>query len=394
MFGIGTADQALPQDVEMIGEDKTKGVFDFYAREEGQWKFFGSSIDLINDGYNCDAKTGACEPKAAAKTRCASCHVGGGLIMKELNSPWVNWEGDTQTPGLDQMFAKHGDILGGRGDGIDLENKVTAANQGDWVPKRIEFLKTKGAAELLRPLFCTMDINLQSGQTQASSDFFLDPTWGNFDSINLDQKLYAAAITANKQQIVDGRGKQLKSSKGNVVDTFFAFTYPERSQLDKDYVQGLVDNKIIDDDFAKDVLAIDFTRPIYSATRCNLLEFAPTLAAAKLTPAGIRDGFKASLAGKPGAAVELLKSLGDTKDAKAHTDAANKFTKACAARPAKDMITDITIRASQLRNIVKSVKSTGGGQAGQGIIEFPETLATDSVAKGDTAFDPVTCTLK
>ena len=57
--------------------------------------------------------------------------------------------------------------------------------------------------------------------------------------------------------------------------------------------------------------------------------------AAMLTPDGIRDGFQASLAGKPGAAVELLMSLGDKKDAATHVAAASKFRKACAARPAK-----------------------------------------------------------
>ena len=141
-------------------------------------------------------------------------------------------------------------------------------------------------------------------------------------------------------------------------------------------------------------LTVDFTRPVYSATRCGLLQFAPTLDASKMTPDAIRDGFKASLAGKPGAAAELLKSLGSKADAAAHTAAAQAFMKACAARPAKDMIADIVARASHLRNIVKTVHSTGGGQAGQGIIEFPETLPVDNLPDSERTFDPTTCTLK
>jgi hypothetical protein len=81
----------LPNDFETIGKDKVTGAFNYYAREDSTWKFFGNSLDLIGDGYDCNAN-GACTPKAAAKTRCAGCHVGGGLIMKELNSPWVHWE--------------------------------------------------------------------------------------------------------------------------------------------------------------------------------------------------------------------------------------------------------------------------------------------------------------
>ncbi len=400
VFGIGTPDRPLPQNVEMIGEDTTKGVFDFYAREDGQWKFFGSSLDLIGDGYDCDAKTGACEPKAAAKTRCASCHVGGGLIMKEIHSPWVNWDLGN-TPGLEEMFAKHGDILGERGSGIDMETTVTTANSTDWVPKRVEFLKTKGVAEVLRPLFCTLDMNLQSGETSANQGFFLDQTWNVFDSVDLDPALYAATLIANKQVISNAFGKggiPLQNKSGTVTDTFFAFTYPERGNIDLFYEQALLQAKIVDDDLVKDILSIDFTRPIYSPTRCGLLAFAPTLAPDKMTPDAIRAGFKVSLAGKPGAAAELLKNLGDTTDAAAHSAAAAKFMAACKARPAKDMIPEIVSRASHLRNVVRSVKSLkssqAGQQGGQGILEFPETLPQDSLPDSDRTFDPVTCVLK
>ena len=160
LFGIQAGDEDMPNDFEAIGKDKVSGVFNYYAREEGKWTFFGNSLDLIGDGYDCK-DNGACTPKAAVKTRCASCHIGGGLNMKELNSPWVHWEGDTQTPGTDDMMTKHKHLLGTKGNGIDLENKVSSGNQ-EYTPKRVAFLKTKGVEEVLRPLFCTLDINLHN----------------------------------------------------------------------------------------------------------------------------------------------------------------------------------------------------------------------------------------
>jgi hypothetical protein len=393
MFGIA-AGGPLPDDVELIGEDKTKGVFDFYAREEGKWKFFGNSLNLVEDGYDCDAN-GACVPKAATKTRCASCHVGGGLVMKELNSPWVKWEGDTQTPGVDDLMKAHADILGGRGDGIDMENRVTSGNHDDWIPARIEFLKTKGTQEVLRPLFCTIDLNLQSGQGSANADFFLDPIWSQFSGVQLTD--YDTAIASNKQVLLSSQtGKPLaKTGGGNLTDTFFKFTYPERSKQDVDYVQALIDKKVIDADFAKDVAFVDFTRPIFSKTRCDLLAAAPTLDAAKMTPDAIRDGFKKNLAGKTGAAADLLKSLGDTKDDAAHTTAVSAFLTACGARPGKDMTSDILAYASHIRTAMRNVHSKREGQGGQGIIEFEESLPRDSITDiGAKGFDPATCTLK
>ncbi|MEN8197013.1 MAG: hypothetical protein ABFS30_10945, partial [Pseudomonadota bacterium] len=49
--------------------------------------FFGTSADMLEGKGTGDTR------------RCAACHVGGGLIMKELDAPWLHWEGDTTTPG-------------------------------------------------------------------------------------------------------------------------------------------------------------------------------------------------------------------------------------------------------------------------------------------------------
>ncbi|HSO40727.1 MAG TPA: hypothetical protein VLT33_49715 [Labilithrix sp.] len=420
LFGISAGDAELPGDLELIGQDKTKGVFDYYAREDNKWKFFGNSEDLVGDGYNCTAD-GACVPKAAAKTRCASCHVGGGLIMKELNSPWTNWADTGPTPGTDELFKKHVKLVGQETNGDELEGLVTGGNRDTWVPHRVEFLKGKGTAELLRPLFCTTDINLQAGNGSANQDFFLDPEWDFVQvnastsvspsvSISFDAATYAAQLATNGQFIADGNARScnplnpascspLKKGTKKLQDTVSGFMYPERSAIDALYVRQLVTAKIIDEDFVKDVLAIDFTRPIFSPTRCGLLQFAPTLTAAKMTPAGIRDGFKASLAGKPGAAAELLKSVSDTKDLKAHADAVKKFADACNARNTSDpkkLTADVLAVASHLRAAMRRTKANLSNNAssiqpGQGVIEFAETLPVDGLREDGLALDPVTC---
>jgi hypothetical protein len=407
LFGVQTS--ALPSDVEVIGEDKTKGVFDYYAREDGKWKFFGSSEDLLSDGYDCE--NGACVPRAAVKTRCASCHVGGGLNMKELHTPWVHWEGATSTPGTADLINKFGSLLGTSGTGVDMENKVTTANHDDWIPRRIEFLKTKGLEEVLRPLFCTIDVNLESQGiggpgglganlhkvvTNVSSSLLVDDTWQVLEAVSVNDADYQALIKTNNQRIVDSsNNKPMKSAQGAVTDTFFAFTFPERSQQDLDYVAALISKGIIDDEFAKDVLAVDFTRPIFSADRCGLLGFAPKLDAAAMKPAAIRDGFNASLANQSSdAAKALLANLSATGNASAHVDAVRKFIDACKARPSKDFLSDVLVYASHLRNALRAVHSPKQGEGGQGIIEFAETLPVDDVADSDKAFDPATCVLK
>jgi hypothetical protein len=102
-------------------------------------------------------------------------------------------------------------------------------------------------AEVLRPLFCTMEINLQSSSNRSLKaippSFLVDPIWGVGESsaVPVTDANYKALIAQNGQTILDTTGcgdscekapgtKQL----GGLTDTFFAFTYPMRSQEDVD----------------------------------------------------------------------------------------------------------------------------------------------------------------
>jgi hypothetical protein len=380
-FGLlmsGTANgSGIGEDfLEIITQDKTKGVFDYYSQEGGQWTFFGTSADFVSSGYTC--KSGQCTPKIASKTRCAGCHPGGGLNMKELESPWVQWDVGSLA-GAPEAIAKTPAVLGSRGSGVDLqEQRVEPGNQA-WNRKRLEILKPKGTQEVLRPLFCTVAMNLQTsssqkeGLTSVAADFFVDRTFGG-NQLSIDNADYKALLTSSQSTLPGGN-----------KDTPFSFAYPRRSNEDLDFQQVILSANIVDDDFVKDVLNIDFTRPAYSAARCDLLKLAPTLTADKMTAEAIREGFKTSLKGQTGAAaVQLLANLNAAGDQQAHQAEVTAFFTACAARPKKDLLTDVMTWASHLR---KTVRSTSG------IIEFDGSLPKDNLPDTTSAFDKKTCVL-
>lgn len=402
VFGIGTqldaekkvsAVRVPDNSVELIGEQKitedgvTTGVFNYYAREEGKWKFFGSSADYIAEGYTCNAD-GACLPKAAAKQRCAGCHVGGGLVMKELRSPWVNWEPDFETPGITEILEKHADKFGTRGDGVDLEGTVAGTNQTDWIPARIKAAKAQGLKEVLRPLFCTMDVNIDSGFIP--SNFFTDGLFRTFSSIDVSGEDYQAAIAKRGQKIIDGRTRQqIRNAAGQpVLDTVAGFSVPVRSAQDDNYVFALIQARIVDIDFVKDVLSIDMGRPTFSPTRCGLLDLAPNVPAAQMTSANVKKAFVGALASATSpAAKELLASLKNEADAGSHDLAAKKFMEACDKRFEADkagMLDDVLTYASHLRLAARRTN----------IMEFAETLPFDDRPESKAAFDPVTCKLQ
>lgn len=395
VFGIAGNPSKLPGNFEVIGFDPTTGAYNFYAREDGKWKFFGSSLSGIAKGYDCNVGVpGTCLLKTRSESRCWQCHPGGGLVMKELNSPWVHWEGDTTTPGAAELVDKFKTQLGKKSNGISLESTVADGNR-TWNKKRVEVMKEKGSmADLLRPLFCTVEVNVQSATSSTGSspsslraDFFFDPAWSKFDSFSIDSADYKALLTSTGQTISDG-AEALSKNGETIRDTVFAFSYPERSGADNDYVSKLKDAGIVDDDFVKDALVIDFTRPIFSAARCDLLQFAPTLDATKRDAASIRQGFidklKAAKPSASSAAGVFLANLQKTGDSSEHSAKLDAFSTACKARPKAELLADAFKIASLNRELARKLP----------VFEFPESLPVDSQnVPAGTFFDPATCKL-
>jgi len=380
LFGLQAGQNKLPEGVEMIAFDETEGVFNYYETDGNTLNFFGSSKDMLKGPASGDVR------------RCANCHVGGGIVMKELDTPWMHWEGHENTPGSDDFVKKHQKFLGSKASGAELEGVVKGGNT-KWNKTRIATLKAGGkVSELLRPLFCSTEFNLDNGAdfgspviggpggTQISripGDSLLDPQLKSFASVTIDFADYDAQIKANGQRV---------EGVPNAVDTFFDYAFIERAHIDNDYVQQLVSSGVIDQDFVKDVLMIDFTRPVFSSDRCALVDFAPTLSAEDMKPDAIRAGFIASLeAESPGAnspAGVLLQNLKTAGDATSHDQKVDAFLAACTALGSKTFVKNALEVTSLNRTLARRSP----------IMEFSATMPTDNLSIDDGArLSPTTC---
>jgi hypothetical protein len=415
---VDTRTDAIPKDVEVMGNNTVDGVFSYYAREpsdgdESVWKFYGTSADFVTNDYDCSVAKfhGACQSKLAqdngvsgAKSgiRCASCHPGGGMVQKELNSPWTNWMKD---PG--GFTGKHSKELGSFQDGDSFES-TTASLNAKWAKKRAQILAKKSVNELLRPVFCTMDINLQAGSTNARADLMIDLVFakpveffGNPDAFGshgatqigaLAPANYAAALKANGQKIdADFGGKTFS-------DTPDTFMYPERSGLDHQYVAALKSESLVSEDLIRDILFVDFTRPIFSPTRCGLVELADGISNASQA----KDELVKKLEAKSRSAGEdeFLASLKSASPAPRHQVEADAYLGKCRARATSDnagFTNDVVAYASHLRRVSRLMKVKLKNEEFElGIIDFDETLPHDKLddqAISDPRFDPATCVL-
>jgi hypothetical protein len=397
--------------VELIGFDATAGVFNFYKTDTNNgWEFVGNSHDMVAGG------------------ECGACHANGGLVMKELHSPWIYWEEPTGVPvtaGVTELFAStqaklpgkvaNGSILGARSDlaGAILEQIIHAGNQA-WIETRTEAaVETASVRQLLEPLFCTGEINLDSTHfplgfppppnpvVEISFDFLLDPRMlgvttpdgvDGFGGVLVPVPVYRDAIKATGQRVPEvGTG-----------DAALPFVFPERSEIEVNLVGALVDRGVIDQDFAIDVLAIDFTRPIFSADRCALLALAPEVPVSALPeviggadslPARVRAAFVAALrdATTP-AAAQLARHLADPNDSARHLERVEQFKSACAALPPATFMERALKIASQ-RRVLAATAQPEQGYSGA-VIESPVMLPTDDLEVDPNArLHPETCDL-
>lgn len=359
--------------VEMQALDATTGLYDYWVFEGGRYRFVGNSLQARDRSIEC-----------------GNCHRDGGVLMKELDDPWIHWEAEGRSlPGADAIFAAHGPLMGKRGDGRELETIVRAGNDVV-IASRIEHDREPKAAAvraLLRPLFCSEQLNLDTGGTvidaplsSLTSDAFVDPTFGIASGFAVDPTAYTAAIAAAGQRVDGVPGR---------TDTELAYVFPERSGFEHAYLAALEREGIVDRDLVLDVLSIDFTRPLFSDARCGLLELVPRSLPA-VDPDTIRKALQTAIAdskpadGTPAATLAL--HLADSTDAEAHTGDVAAFLAACDARDDRAMLDDL-LRYTQLtRDLVRRTTS---------LIEHPEQMPTTKLMVADAAhLDPKTCELR
>ncbi len=382
LAGVRVEATALPREAEIIAFDAAAGVFNFYAVDGNEVAFFGNSKDLLNGSPDGQTR------------RCARCHNGGGLVMREQELPNLHWEwleASKLIPGAAELTSAHGELLGEQTSGHRVQGSVENGNER-WLGTKITYLTTReqrSIQQLLRPLFCTVEINIATGDHGGDNQFIqvdrealVDPGLTEFGVTPITEADYDALIRSNGQQIRNSHGEQV----GTHIDTVVKHAYVRRSAIDVEYVNKLR-SRIVDANFVKDVLMVDFTRPVFSTDRCKLLAFAPAIAG-EITPTKIREGFIANLAAKPPAAgtpeAALLASLKNQSDDFSHNAKLEGFFQACTNLGSAGFLKNLLAITSLNRNKARELP----------IIRAAETLPFDNQnVDANARLHPATCEL-
>jgi len=362
--------------IELITWDPDKQFYNFYELFEHTWFYRGDSKDILDDVRGLHRQRAASEDPFGPRLRCSGCHINGGLLQKELVAPHNDWFLQARHLPLDPL-KPDASVKGILAELVDAEelSKLVAAS-----PRRLadsagyrKVLAAHGMQERLRPLFCPVEVNIESDSDpfdarrpalRIPSGFFVDPRLGTAD-ISVKRQAYDAAL----QKL----GSRLPRTPGR-ADADHAWLTPVKAHSDIVAVDALIEQGIIDREFVADVLAVDFTDPAFASARCGLLKLVPDSAGPNLI-GRFRDALRGASA--PGAA-ELLGNLTDPKrNAAFHEQQALAFVASCRARASDPAAVLDWMRMLAQRRVDVSASEFSKNPNGH-ILEDPERIVFPS----------------
>jgi hypothetical protein len=275
--------------VELIAWDLAVGGFNFY-------RTVGASSAWVFAGNSRHALTVPTRDNGPFES-----HKNGHFLMKELRSPWVNWD-SPKAQVLPSIFAEEGllnhpwvDNLA-RGGAYTLEEDVAKPAIQRWTKARLEALVSGNSDEtprrVLEQVLTTLTVNLASSNTSSVAavsgaastvdlpeTFFVDSAAlsGVLDLASPPQpfvpsSVYAESLTTFDVRLTDGKAFERPG------DTHFAFVVPERAFEDTDTLRQAIERGIVSRRLAACLLMVDFPNPIFSQKRKRLLEYVPDAA--------------------------------------------------------------------------------------------------------------------
>lgn len=308
--------------MHIISWDPKSKSFNFYSADH--------TTDPNQIFFHGNSHVQAVSTKNTFRHPCTNCHIGGGLLIKELHFPWPFWHSDVMAlPAVaGRKWTRASDskqpvtaveqfeieaIASMAMANQSLVNKLAAGVQvGSPLPQNpVAPTKYK---DLLYPLFCEKGIEVASSASldslsvpwplmlnrllvpkngKISLTAGIDPSrkgaTSRLDATGFaDNEDFAGLPGTSASQISAFRtnGEWFKAASNFFVTpaganpdrTRFRMIFPARHFADDDLISRLVNAAIIPEDFATNVLMVDLQNPVFSETRCGLLEKIPASA--------------------------------------------------------------------------------------------------------------------
>ena len=238
---------------------------------------------------------------------CFDCHHNGVPIMKELESPWNNWQSELAsiTEHIVPKLVANESFFQDRS-GADILEKVIKGNfqkyYRDWLDARYhqiedDEVKLTDVNEMLRHVITNTTVNLASVRVQSKGQNTSPPNanvtnipaldtflWDSIlkDRLNLDYQ--PLRVTFNRESYDDYLQQHefalvQKDDEDGILyeengSTYFAYFVPQVAAEDSYMTKRLLNKSILTDKFVAAVAMVDFQNPLFSEKRASLQKYA------------------------------------------------------------------------------------------------------------------------
>ncbi len=274
-------DQAPDKDklvIELIAWDAVKGYYNFYELigqgTFNQWFYRGDSKDILNDNQFIYLNSSPLRPPIGQTLRCSGCHISGGPIMKELEFPHNDWWIKSRPLVFQNPLSE---ALTQRVRSLDsAENLSSLVKAGiqklDNSPGYQAAKASLGIHALLRPLFCDLEINLESDSVPAEnssvvqipSSSLAGPFAGPF-KFQASKGAYLGLLQKYKMQFPET----------SLLDSDHAWLTPVKGYSDLVAIGRLKMSGLVDDKTILDIYFSSTVGSLMNKEKCNLLKLVP-----------------------------------------------------------------------------------------------------------------------
>jgi hypothetical protein len=279
--------------LQLIAWSETQGAFHFFERGAAGWAWAGHSFHALEPGSRGQGPFDS--------------HVNGGLVMKELKTPWPHWHSQARGIPRELVFdtpeaSSH--PLFARLEGAEVLEQAVRTGVRRWTKRRVRSQLRDGSlyelAWYVRQVLWTTSVNIVSSEVLTRRldmvdelalprSFFFDED-GLIEAVSrLDENV---DVTPTHELVVAGgayleaaaalglrveAGLEKESPVAAVAgDTEFAFAVPERAFEDQAVLSELMRVEALSPRLALCLLMVDFSNPVFSPDRAALLSHFPT----------------------------------------------------------------------------------------------------------------------
>lgn len=261
--------------IELIAWDYSKGYYNFYELigqgAYNQWFYRGDSKDIILDNQNIYLSQPA---QFGHRLRCSGCHTSGGPIMKELAYPHNDWWIKARPLVFENAQSEH--VLKRLREVDSAENfsiQVQAGMQKLEASSQFQMIKKSLSIPVqLRPLFCDLEINIQSDILPIDNGPIIQIPVASLGG-PFTGRTPIAISKGSYQALLQKFGLQFPETRHQDAD--HAWLTPVKGHSDLLAIASLKAAGLVDD---KTILDIYYSAPIgtlMNKDRCQLLKLVP-----------------------------------------------------------------------------------------------------------------------